>query len=396
VYLRLLRLPGVGRLVAAALVARVPISMVVTANVLLVQRATGSFATAGAVDAAYALAAGVGAPLIGRLVDRLGQSRVLVPAAAGYAAGMTGLVAAALAGAPAPVLCVPAALAGALIPPISACMRALWPDLVHDSTVPVATAFAFESVMVEAFFILGPLVAGALVALASPAAAMLTAAALSLTGTLLFATTPRSRGWRPEPAAQRSWAGALSAPGIRALVAATVPFGAAFGVLGVALPAFAVHHGAAAATGPLWAAQAAGSAAGGLLYGVRAWRRPLDRRYVELLALFTLGLAPLAAAGSLGVLLVLIAVGGMALAPATAAGFQLVDRLAPPGTRTEAFTWVITATVAGSALGAAGAGVLVQGAGAAAGLLAACGCGVVSVLVGAAGRPRLAARAGIA
>src|SRR4051794_7941018 len=360
--------------------------MVATAEVLMVERATGSFAVAGLVTAFYAVASAAGAPLTGRLIDRLGQPRILLPCAVGYAAAVWGLVAATQGGAPPGVLCALAALTGALIPSVSASMRALWPSLVAATEVSVATAFAFESVMVEAFFILGPLVAGAIVALASPAAAVAVAGGLALAGTLAFATSPESRGWRGESAEHHSWAGALRAPGIRALALSTLPFGAAFGALSVALPAFTVHEGPPGAVGLLWAAQAVGSAAGGLWYGSRAWQTRLPRRYAALYAAFALGLAPLVAAGSLPLLLVLIAVGGVALAPVTAAGFELTDRLALAGTRTEAFTWVVTANVAGSAAGAGVAGALVQGSGSGRGFvlafaLAALGAGLGAALV---------------
>jgi hypothetical protein len=384
VYLRLLRLPGVGRLVAGALIARLPISMVATAEVLMVERATGSFAVAGLVTAFYAVASAAGAPLTGRLIDRLGQTRILVPCAAGYAAALWGLVAATQGGAPTGVLCALAAVTGALIPSVSASMRALWPSLVAASEVPLPTAFAFESVMVEAFFILGPLVAGAIVALASPAAAVAVAGGLALAGTLAFATSPESRAWQAESTEHHSWAGALRAPGIRALALATLPFGAAFGALSVALPAFTVHEGSPGAVGLLWAAQAVGSAAGGLWYGSRTWSAPLPRRYALLYAAFALGLAPLVAAGSLPVLLVLIAVGGVALAPVTAAGFELTDGLALTGTHTEAFTWVVTANVAGSAAGAAVAGAVVQGSGSGRGFVLAFALAATGALLGAA------------
>jgi MFS family permease len=388
-YLRLLRLPGVRRLVLAALMARIPSSMNVTAAILLVQGATHSFAVAGAVEGVNAVASAASGPLLGRLVDRVGQTRVLVGAVGGFAAGLWGLVAAAHAGAPAVVLAALAAVAGAGIPPVSACMRSLWPGLVAGTEVPVATAFALESVTVEAFFIVGPLLAGAIIVLASPGAALVVAGGLAVAGTVTFATAPASRRWRPDTVAARSPAGALGARGIRALVAALLPFGAAFGALSVALPAFAVGHGSPGATGLFWAVQAVGSAAGGLWYGARTWRRPLARRYLELLALFAVGLAPLALAGSIPVLCVLIALGGLALAPVTAASFELTDRVAPAGARTEAFTWVVTANVAGSAAGAAVTGAVVQSGGPAAGFLLGCGLALAAVALAVAARGAL-------
>ena len=45
------------------------------------QHLTGSFAAAGVVTGVYAIALGVGGPLLGRLVDRRGQTSVLLASA---------------------------------------------------------------------------------------------------------------------------------------------------------------------------------------------------------------------------------------------------------------------------------------------------------------------------
>jgi MFS family permease len=348
--------------VLAALVGRIPIGIVSVAVVLLVQRATGSFADAGIVDAALALAAAVAAPAQGRLIDSLGQTKILALSASVYALSLAGLVSAALGHADLVVMTVAGAVAGASMPPLSGSMRTLWPILVGDER-RLAAAFALESVAVELFFLAGPALCGVLVAIASPAAAVLAAAGLVLVGTALFATAPASRRWRPVHDAARTAGGALTSPGMRALALCILPEGMAFGILGVAVPAFAVRHGTAAAAGWLLAAQALGSGAGGLWYGTRRWSRPLTRRFAELSGLLALGLLPLALARSVGVLAALLVVGGVALAPATAAGYELVGRLAPAGTTTEAYTWLIAATVAGSAIGAAVGGFVVQGTG---------------------------------
>ena len=68
------------------LVARLPISMVGLGIVLLVEAATGSYGLAGAVSAVYVVANAVFAIVQGRLLDRLGQARVLVPVVAVFAA----------------------------------------------------------------------------------------------------------------------------------------------------------------------------------------------------------------------------------------------------------------------------------------------------------------------
>src|SRR5688572_4637883 len=71
--------PAVLRILASSVVARLPLAMLGIALLIHAQHLTGSFAAAGLVTGAYAVATGVGGPLLARLVDRRGQTAVLVP-----------------------------------------------------------------------------------------------------------------------------------------------------------------------------------------------------------------------------------------------------------------------------------------------------------------------------
>ena len=77
IYLDVLRVPSVTRLLLSAVVGRMPTGMAGLAIVLLVREAGGSYAVAGMVAVAYSAALAVTSPLLGRLVDRVGQTRVL-------------------------------------------------------------------------------------------------------------------------------------------------------------------------------------------------------------------------------------------------------------------------------------------------------------------------------
>ena len=374
-------------LVLAALVGRMPFAILSLALLLLVEQKTGSYATAGAVLAAFSISVGVAAPLQGRLVDRMGQTRVLVPAAVAHMLALVALVVAALER-PAPATLVAlAALVGASLPPLSACMRALWPTLVGDGG-RLQAAFALESVVIEVIFIVGPLLTGALVLLASPAAATLVSGALALAGTLCFAVCPLSREWRGGPRST-GVAGALAAPGMRVLVACQAAAAIGVGTLGVAVPAFAGLHGDPGAAGALLAALGVGSLAGGLWFGAREWSGSPVRRYVVLLGLFATGLLPLALAGSIALMAALVTLAGVALAPMTAASYFLIDRLAPPGTAAEAYTWPIVGSAAGAAIGAAIAGVAVERAGVEAAFLVGAAGAAVGMMLALAGRGAL-------
>ena len=73
--------PGALHLLTLSLVARLPLVMLGIGLLIHAVHLTGSFAAAGVVTGAHALALGVGGPLLGRLVDRRGQTSVLVASA---------------------------------------------------------------------------------------------------------------------------------------------------------------------------------------------------------------------------------------------------------------------------------------------------------------------------
>ncbi len=367
-----MRHPGVPRLVVSVLIGRLPIGIFSLAIVLLVRQETGSFAQAGAASAAWALGAGVVAPLQGRLVDRFGQPAVLIPSALLIAGAVAAVVVGARAGASIWLLALFAWLGGAALPPLGACMRSIWASTFTGDASSRSTAYTFESMLAELFYIVGPAITTLLIAISSPSAALLVAIGLSALGTVAFATGPLARSWRGEHA-QRSRAGALAAPGMRTLTLAIVPTGIAFGALEVAMPAFAVAQGRSAGlAGIFLSAMAVGSLLGGLCYGARRWTGPIAARFLGLQALFTLGLLPLLLATSTWSMAVLMLIAGLALAPSAAAGYLVVDHVAPPGTVTEATTWVMTANVAGGALGAALGGIVAQDVSVRAALVLAC------------------------
>ena len=84
----------------------------------------------------------------------------------------------------------------------------------------------------------------------------------------------------------------------------------------------------------------------------------------------------------------LMALSGLALAPVTAALYSLVDEIAPPGSATEAFTWMITSIVSGAALGQALGGTLVNGGHPHRGFAAAIVAAGIGAAIAFAARPR--------
>jgi MFS family permease len=387
-YLEVLRTPGVPRLLAAAVLGRMPIGMAGLAIVLLVRQTGGSYATAGLVAGCYAVSLGVTAPLLGRLIDRVGQTRVLLGCAAVCAAAFVALAVAAEAGSPA-LLPVLAALGGASLPPVAACLRALWSELLGRGA-ELQAAFSVEAIVQELIFVVGPPLVALLAAVFAPAAAMVGIAVLLLAGVGAFAGAPASRAWRPQRRAA-DWAGPLRSPGIRAVLVCIVVLAAAFGAVEVAVPAAAEHLGSRTLAGPLLALWAVGSMLGGLAFGGGTGRPP-ERRLVGMLLLVAAGIATLALTATRFQLGAGMVAAGLGIAPAIACLYLLVDRLAPAGTVTEAFTWVNSGFGIGIAMGNASGGGVVHRAGPDAVFLLAAAAVVAAALLARVRRPALAER----
>jgi predicted MFS family arabinose efflux permease len=358
-YATLLRLPGARRPVIASAVGSMPIGMFGLAILLLAEDATGSFAVAGRVVGAFGIGNALGAVAQGRLMDRVGQTRVLRPAAVVHAVACAVLVIAALEGAGTGVLYACAAAGGLALPQLPAAMRSLWSTLARDQAQR-ETAYAMVSIVFEVSVITAPALAAAIVALFSPAAAVATGAAVASGGALAFSATGASLRWRGAPH-DAGWLGPLAAPGMRTVFATLGAFGTAVGVIQVLLPAFADERGSAETGGLYLALLSAGSLAGGLIYGARSWPgEPVWRLPVLMLALGA-GFALLAVATVPVVLGLLLLASGLVLAPATVVASTLLDTAAPPGTVTEAFAVMVMGIVAGTALGNALGGAIVEG-----------------------------------
>jgi predicted MFS family arabinose efflux permease len=371
--------PGARRLLFISIFARLPLTMLSIGLLVHAEHISGSFAAAGVVAAAYAVSLGVGGPLLGALVDRRGQTVVLV--ASGLAAAVV-LVALALlpAGTPLPLLVGLTLLAGLATPPVGASVRALFPELLDDADV--RAAYAVDASAVELTWISGPPLALGLGVLWSTGGALIVAALVVLLGTVAFAAQPVSRAWRPRPVARQRRGGALQAPAVRTLVLALVAVGTLFGAVEVGVAAATEAGGSSAAAGPLLGIWGAGSLIGGLV-AARAGGGAQSAAGLTLVlgALAAGHLALVPAAGSALAMGVVLLAAGTAIAPAYASIYALVERAAPEGTVTEAFSWLATAAAIGTSLGAAAAGALADSAGAEASFLLAAGAGVVATVV---------------
>jgi Major Facilitator Superfamily len=362
-YRALLRTRSVGSALATSLLARAATPAASLALVLIALQRTGSYAVAGMVSAAWVGGVGVGGLLTSRVVDHGRPRLVLLVSAAVSAAGLVTM--AAVRSSSVPLLVGLTAVSALSMPPVGPTARALWPVLLAGSDERAAM-YSLEAAAQELIFIVGPSLTALAAAVAAPEAGAVLAAALSLAGTVAFATTASLP--RLAPPAERSG----GRPSLRLLAVPMLAGGLLVGGLSVtevAVIARSGQAGAAAAAGVLLAVWSTGSLFGGLIAGAYPPRRGPQRRLVWLLASVALITAVLAAAPGLLLLgVVLVAAGGL-VAPALGGLYSQVQQVAPPGAVARTFAMLSTAGMGGAALGAAAAGAVVEAAGAGAAFL---------------------------
>ncbi|MEU1624507.1 MFS transporter [Streptomyces sp. NPDC020096] len=386
-YLELLRTRYAIRLLTGTLVGRLPNATSALAVVLFTRAHGGSYTLAGALTAVYGLGTAVGQPALGRLVDKRGQPRVMLSGAVLSAAAMTAF--AVVGPDPLALACAAMAVAGVATPPLEGGLRALWPSVL-DRDDQVHSAYALDAAAQEVMYAVGPLLVTLLVAAASTGAALVGLSLIGVVGTLLVVTAEPSRRWRAEQR-EAHWLGPLRAPGLLALLGSFFFVGVALGSIAVAAVAYADAHGGGMVSSYLLSALGFGALVGGVVYGARRWSGVPERRLRLLMLCLAVAYVPLVTVPGVPAMTALAGLSGVFLAPTLACAFVVVDRHAPAGTVTEAFSWLVTAFGVGASVGTAAAGPAAQYGGVPAGFAVAGAGGVVALLVLLAGGRFLAA-----
>ena len=379
-YRRVLALPGALVFSASGLVARLPISMVSLGIVLLVSTRTGSYSSAGIVAAAYLIANALFAVPQARLIDKLGQSRVLPVAAAVSATGLVAMMAAVESDSSAPWPHLWAAVAGATMPQIGSAVRARWSSLVPNKR-DLLTAFAFESVVDEMVFMLGPVLVTVLATTVHPLAGLSTAVVATVAGTAVLVSQKRTEP-PPTGATRRDARGAPMPWGVLVpLVICAFAMGALLGGAEVATVALSEEFGAKALSGLMLAIWAVGSLLAGVITGAMHLTASNATRFRwGMLALGSLML-PLPFVNGFVTLALFLFLSGLAIAPTLIASFAWIEEIVPPGRITEGITLFITGLGAGLAPGAALVGFVVDAAGASSSYWLTAGAGLLGAAV---------------
>jgi predicted MFS family arabinose efflux permease len=359
-YARLFAVPGSAAFSVAGWVGRLPAPMLGLGAVFLVEGASGSYGLAGAVSGTLALSYGIAGPQWARAMDRGGQARVLRWAMAAFLLTGLAFVTAVVAHAPRWSWFLLAATAGAAGPNIGSLVRARWSAVLDPASRQ--TAFAFEAVVDEIVFVVGPPLVTLLATLIARPVGFLTGVVVGTAGGLWLASQRATEPpLHPVEAGTptRRWWSALT-PTLLVVVVTYVAVGAVFGAVDVVVVGFADAQGAPALSGTALAFFAGGSLVAGLVYGLARLPGTLAARFVGTAIAFGAAAQLLWTVGSLPVLIGCGFLAGLTIAPVLVSGTSLVESRVAPGSLTESLAWTITGLTVGVTAGSAVAGAAVD------------------------------------
>ncbi|MRJ75350.1 MFS transporter [Aeromicrobium sp. SMF47] len=346
-------------LFVAAFFARIPaLAAPLVLTLYVVDELGGDYKQAGVIAAATTIGAGIGSPWRGRLIDRLGIRRAIVPSIV-----MIGLLYPLATIATYAWLVPISVLMGLFLIPIFSIVRLSLSVMVEERQR--RTAFSADSIVAEASFIIGPAVGALLVTQVSAAAALYAIGACEVVaGVIFLVLDPPTRSVTAAPATEET----APAPASTSFVSAPLVF--LFLLSGGAMAAlFGTDLGVVAELRELdevgsvaiaYGAWGLSSLVGGLVYG------SLTRSVRPTFLLLALGVAtiPVGLAGGVVSLSLLVIPAGLLCAPTMTAAAEWIAKLVPEERRGEAMGWQGTAYTIGGAASSPVIGAGIDGVGA--------------------------------
>ena len=386
-YRRIFQEPGTKGFSAAAFFARLPFAMVPIGIVAMLSQTSGEYWLSGAVAATFALTNALVAPQISRLIDRRGQTPVVIPTTILSVAAFATLILAAHQDWPSWILFVSAFLA-AFMPSMPAMVRARWTE-VFRGRPELNTAFAFESALDELVYIAGASLSVGLAVALFPEAGMVTSTVMLALGTTAFilqrATEPKVR----DQEAGVAHGSAIRLRAVQIITLALVFVGATFATAEVTVVAITEKLGTPNAATLVIGVYALGSFLVGLVLGAVQLKLALHRQLLIAVAVLAVTALPLLIADTVPLLVVTVFLSGVAISPTFITAFGLIERRVPQSMLTEGVTWVMTGIGIGMALGAFVSGWVVDTFGAGNGFWVSVAAAATTVVIVALGQSTL-------
>ena len=346
------------RFSTAGFIARLPVSMVGIGILMYVEEERGSYTIAGAVSGSISIAAAIGGPLSSRLVDKLGQHRVLPIQILLIVLCSMALVVLIPSDVPAPYLFIFSIGSGLVYPSIGALVRSRWTALLVSGPV-LLTAFSIESIIDELIFIVGPTIAATTSVKFHPAAPQIIAMFLLAGGGLWLAsmrsTEPpinKHQGKHGKPVILQN--------GLIYMWGVHIAIGMFFGAVETSIIAFTKLAGQPIYGGIVMAVWAFGSLLGGFVYGGLHFKSALHNQLIVVTLLLVPATAAMVFVDSIPMLALLSIAAGIGISPLLIASAAITQRRSPVGRTTEAIASMYAGIGLGFAFAAAMSGWLID------------------------------------
>jgi len=342
----------------AGFIARLPISMTGIGILMYVEAERGSYAIAGAISGSLSIAAAIGGAISSRLVDKLGQHRVLPVQIMVILVSSTSLVLLIPSSVPTPYLFIFSIASGLAYPPIGAFVRSRWTALLNSGPI-LLTAFSIESVIDELIFIVGPTIAATTSVKIHPAAPQVLGMVFLTIGGL-WLTSLRWSEPPINPVQSKHGKPVIFQNGLIYMWIFHLAIGIFFGAVETTIIAFTKIAGQPIYGGIVMALWAFGSLVGGFVYGGLDFKTPLPKQLILVSLLLTPATAGLIFVNSIPVLAVLVIAAGIGISPLLIASAGITQDRSPVGRTTEAIASMYAGIGLGFAFAAAMAGWLID------------------------------------
>ena len=346
------------RFSTAGFIARLPVSMVGIGILMYVEAERGSYTIAGAVSGSISIAAAIGGPLSSRLVDKLGQHRVLPIQILLIVLCSMALVVLIPSDVPAPYLFIFSIGSGLAYPSIGALVRSRWTALLVSGPV-LLTAFSIESIIDELIFIVGPTIAATTSVKFHPAAPQIIAMCL-LTGGGLWLASMRSTEPPINKHQGKHGKPVILQNGLIYMWGVHIAIGMFFGAVETSIIAFTKLAGQPIYGGIVMAIWAFGSLLGGFVYGGLHFKSALHNQLIVVTLLLVPATAAMIFVDSILMLALLSIAAGIGISPLLIASAAITQRRSPLGRTTEAIASMYAGISLGFAFAAAMAGWLID------------------------------------
>ena len=313
-YIDLLKTPGIARIIAAQLTARLPSGMLSLAILLHVEQIHDSYGAAGLVLAATSVGQAVAGPLTSRWMGVWGMRKVLILTLVICAAAIFAI---ALVPMSVGMFMIVGLIAGLSNPPVQPAVRTIYPKMVNSKQL--TPLFSLDASAQEIIWVAGPVAATFIAVQISTTLAIVVAGTFLILGGIWFIASPEV-GQVRIPRSKRSFGTVLRRPPVMlATITGFLLVGAAAAVEASVVAVFG--HGGPQA-GIVLGIWAIGSLFGGLLLGhlpIGPWA--LARRMLIVFVGMALAMIYL----DFWWLAIMLLVAGIGIAPAFAVIFAIVS-----------------------------------------------------------------------